>query len=154
MFHKKCFTEQGRPSAVRHRCGNCFTWIVSRRDFGRLCRFVRFWYTQSVPPLLFRLVLRFACVLLCVAFVLRLKIKRICDDRIKLDKIYGFPFFVRLRAYFGACLFSPPFIRPPSVKGRAVPIFWNRPYPLYYLTILQIKNFFTFMGKFWLDRHF
>ena len=42
MFHK-CFTEQGRPSAVRHRCGNCFTEIVSRRGFcARFAVFVPF----------------------------------------------------------------------------------------------------------------
>ena len=51
-------------------------------------------------------VLRLACVLCRVDFVLRLKIKRTCDDIAKLDKIYGFSFFVRLRAYFGACLLS------------------------------------------------
>ena len=68
----------------------------------------------------FDLVLRFACVLWCVVCVLRLKIKRICDDRIKLDKIYGFSFFVRLRVYFVACLVLVPFgpaVRPSWAGG-------------------------------------
>ena len=99
MFHGA-----GQASAVRHRCGNCFTEIVSRRDFGRLCRFVRFRYARSVPPLLFWLVLRLACVLWCVVFVLRLLNGVFWGVVARLDKIYGFDFFGRLRAYFGACL--------------------------------------------------
>ena len=147
MFHK-CFTEQGRPSAVRRRGGNCFTEIVSRVILGVCVDSVRFRYARSVPPLLFWLVLRLGCVLWCVAFVLRLKIKRICDDRIKLDKIYGFSFFVRLRAYFGLVCFWFPFglsVRP-SGQGCARPYFLKSTIPTILPYYSPKKNFFTFKG--------
>ena len=104
--------------------------IVSQKLFHDviLCvcvDFVRFRYARSVPPLLFRLVLRFACVLWCVAFVLRLLNGVFWGVCVCLDKIYGFPFFVRLRAYFGACfvLVSVRAFRPSIWQGAPVPIF-------------------------------
>ena len=57
-------------------------------------------------------------------------------------------FFRSFTGLFWACLVLVPFglaVRP-SGQGAPVPIKRNRPYPLYYLTILQIKNFFTFKG--------
>ena len=145
MFHG---AGQARPPFV------IVAEIVSQKLFhgvilGVCAVFVRFRYARSVPPLLFLPFLRFACVVLLVVFVLRLKIKRICDDRIKLDKIYGFPFFVRLRACFGACLVlaSVRACRPSIWQGAPVPIKQNRPYPLYYLLYLRKKIFYFLRGK-------
>lgn len=127
---------------------SCRSWIL--RPFCRACvDFVRFRYARSVPPLLFRLVLRFACVLLCVVCVLSRLFAVFRGNSVKLDKIYGFSFFARLRAYFGLVWFWLPFglaVRP-SGRGAPVPIKQKQPYPLYYPTYLQIKIFLLYMGK-------
>ena len=110
--------------------------------------FVRFRYARSVPPLLFWLVFRFACVLWCVAFVLRLKIKRICDDRIKLDKIYGFSFSVRFRAIYKGCLFfrsSDPSVCPSSASpSPPCPIARERAWA-YITPSISVKKIFHFI---------
>ena len=107
-----------------------------------LCRFRPF-SIRSAP--VFGVFLRLACVLWCVVCVLRLKIKRICDDNIKVDKIYGFSFFVRLRAYFGACLVFVPVraFRPSVGAGGAGGYFLKSGIPLILPYQSPNKNFST-----------
>lgn len=139
MFH-------GAGQAVRRSWSvhKCFTGIVSRLLF----RFVRFRYARSVPPLLFWLVLRLGCVLWCVVFVLRLLngvSRGVC---VCLDKIYGFSFFARLRAYFGACLVLA-FVRacrPSIVAGGARPYKTKSTIPPILPYYSPNKIFFTFKG--------
>ena len=95
MFHENVSRNRGKPSAVRHRCENVSRKKFHSVDFGRLFRFRPF--SVHRPPV-FVVFLRFACVLWCVFFVLRLFLERLRLVSVRLDKIYSFSFFVRFRA--------------------------------------------------------